>query len=108
VLGVDKDGREWYQISLGGSDGSVLSGAAVPGKVVGPAFGALEVPGVIEAVLDTYRLYRQSGETFIDTLKRVGFDVFKNAANAARLLEKHEELSVLPKAPNFARDAQEA
>ncbi len=108
VLGVDKDGKEWYQVSLGGSDGSTLSGTAVPGKVVGPAFGALEVPGVIEAVLDTYRLYRQDGETFIDALKRVGFDVFKNAANAARLTEKHEELSVLPKTPNFARDAQEA
>jgi len=108
VLGVDKDGKEWYQVSLGGSDGSVLSGTAVPGKVVGPAFGALEVPGVIEAVLDTYRLYRQDGETFIDTLKRVGFDLFKNAANAARLTEKHEELSVLPKAANYARDAQEA
>jgi len=108
ALGVDKDGKEWYQVSLGGSDGSVLSGTAVPGKVVGPAFGALEVPGVIEAVLDTYRLYRQDGETFIDTLKRVGFDLFKNAANAARLTEKHEELSVLPKAANYARDAQEA
>ena len=80
----------------------------MPGKVVGPAFGALEVPGVIEAVLDTYRLYRQNGDSFINTLKRVGFDVFKNAANAARLLEKHEEMNVLPKAPNFARDAQEA
>jgi sulfite reductase (NADPH) hemoprotein beta-component len=108
VLGVDKDGREWYQVSLGGSDGSELSGAAVPGKVVGPAFGALEVPGVVEAVLDTYRLYRQNSETFIDTIQRVGFDVFKNAANAARLGEKHEELSVLPKAPHFARDTQEA
>ncbi len=108
VLGVDKDGKEWYQVSLGGSDGSTLSGNAVPGKVVGPAFGALEVPGVIEAVLDTYRLYRQNGETFIDTIKRVGFDVFKNAANAARLTEKHEELNVLPKSANYALDAQEA
>jgi sulfite reductase (NADPH) hemoprotein beta-component len=108
VLGVDKDGREWYQVSLGGSDGSRLSGTAAPGKVVGPAFGALEVPGVIEALLDTYRLYRQSNETFIDTVKRAGFDVFKNAANAARLTEKHEELNVLPKAVNYARDAQEA
>ncbi len=108
VLGVDKDGKEWYQVSLGGSDGSTLSGNAVPGKVVGPAFGALEVPGVIEAVLDTYRLYRQNGETFIGTIKRVGFDVFKNAANAARLTEKHEELNVLPKSANYALDAQEA
>ena len=108
VLGVDKDGREWYQISLGGSDGSTLSGAAVPGKVVGPAFGASEVPGVIEAVLDTYRLYRQGSETFIDAFKRVGFDIFKAAANSARLPDKHEDLNVLPKVHDFARDAQEA
>ena len=108
VLGVDKDGREWYQVSLGGSDGSSLSGEAVPGKVVGPAFGALEVPGVIEAVLDTYRVYRQTGESFIDCLKRIGFDAFKAAANAARLSEKHEELHTLPKVNGFAKDAQEA
>ena len=108
VLGVDKDGREWYQVSLGGSDGSNLSGEAVPGKVVGPAFGALEVPGVIEAVLDTYRVYRQTGESFIDCLKRIGFDAFKAAANAARLSEKHEELHTLPKVNGFAKDAQEA
>jgi sulfite reductase (NADPH) hemoprotein beta-component len=108
VLGVDKDGKEWYQISLGGSDGSALSGAAVPGKVVGPSFGASEVPGVIEAVLDTYRQHRVGRETFIDTLRRVGFDAFKAAANSARLSDKHEDLNVLPKAPGFARDAQEA
>ena len=52
VLGVDKDGKEWYQVSVGGSDGS--NGPAMPGKVVGPAFGAFEVPGVIEALLDTW------------------------------------------------------
>ncbi|NBT55707.1 MAG: nitrite/sulfite reductase, partial [Betaproteobacteria bacterium] len=40
ILGVDKDGREWYQVSLGGSDGSALSGAAGAGKIVGPSFGA--------------------------------------------------------------------
>ncbi|MFM2036782.1 MAG: hypothetical protein RL459_2047, partial [Pseudomonadota bacterium] len=52
ILGVDKDGKEWYQVSLGGSDGSSLSGTAGAGKVVGPSFGAAEVPDVIEAVLD--------------------------------------------------------
>ncbi|MGK3930996.1 hypothetical protein, partial [Enterococcus faecium] len=36
VLGVDKDGAEWYQLTLGGSDGSTLSGATAPGKVIGP------------------------------------------------------------------------
>src|SRR5450830_1837856 len=65
ILGVDKDGREWYQVSLGGSDGSTLSGAAVPGKVIGPSFAASEVTDVIEALLDTYRLQRLAGERFI-------------------------------------------
>ena len=108
ILGVDKDGKEWYQVSLGGSDGSMLSGTATPGKVVGPSFGALEVPGVIEALLDTFRQHRQGRETFVDTLKRVGFDSFKLAANSARLADKHEELHSLPKAAGFAKDAQEA
>jgi sulfite reductase (NADPH) hemoprotein beta-component len=84
ILGVDKDGREWYQVSLGGSDGSTLSGAPGAGKIVGPSFGAAEVPDVIEALLDTYRRERQSAETFIATLRRVGLDPFKNAANSAR------------------------
>ncbi len=89
ILGVDKDGKEWYQVTLGGSDGSTVSGAATPGKVVGPSFSAAEVPEVIEAVLDTYRRQRVSVgdhyEPFIDTLRRVGLDAFKAAANGARL-----------------------
>lgn len=92
ILGVDKDGKEWYQVTLGGSDGSALSGAPTPGKVVGPSFSAAEVPEVIEAVLDTYRAQRQSAggkaETFIDTLRRVGIEPFKAAANGARFVEK--------------------
>ena len=84
ILGVDKDGREWYQVSLGGADGSTLSGPAQPGRIVGPSFGAAEVPDVIEALLDHYRARRQHGETFIATLRRVGFDAFKHAANGAR------------------------
>ena len=84
ILGVDKDGKEWYQVSLGGSDGSALSGTPVPGKVVGPSFVAAEVPDVIEAVLDTYRRERQTAETFISTLRRVGMDPFKQAANSVR------------------------
>ena len=84
VLGVDKDGREWYQVSLGGSDGSTLSGKPVAGKVVGPSFEAAEVPEVIEALLDTYRRERLSGETLIATLHRVGIDLFKQAANGVR------------------------
>jgi sulfite reductase (NADPH) hemoprotein beta-component len=84
ILGVDKDGQEWYQVTLGGSDGSNLSGPAKAGKVVGPSFAAAEVVDVIEAVLDTYRDKRESHETFARTLNRVGFDVFKAAANTAR------------------------
>ena len=85
ILGVDKDGKEWYQVTLGGSDGSALSGPATPGKVVGPSFSAAEVPAVVEASLDTYRELRTSAaERFIDTLRRVGHDPFKQAANGAR------------------------
>ncbi|MBC7599089.1 MAG: nitrite reductase, partial [Polaromonas sp.] len=84
ILGVDKDGKEWYQITLGGSDGSSLSGAPVPGKVVGPSFSAAEVPEVIEAVLETYRHEREAGETFMATLRRTGIDPFKLAASSAR------------------------
>ena len=88
ILGVDKDGKEWYQVTLGGSDGKDLSGPTVPGKVVGPSFSSFEVPDVIEAVLNTYKALRQPAqgrhEYFIETLNRVGQDPFKAAANAAR------------------------
>ncbi len=93
ILGVDKDGQERYQITLGGSDGSTLSGEPTPGKVLGPSFSAAEVPEVIEAVLDEYRRQRQArgekAETFIDTLRRVGFERFKQAANSARFAAAH-------------------
>jgi sulfite reductase (NADPH) hemoprotein beta-component len=84
VLGVDKDGREWYQVSLGGSDGSTLSGPATPGKVIGPSFAASEVADVVEALLDTYREQRLPGEAFIHTVQRLGLEPFKTAGNAAR------------------------
>ena len=85
ILGVDKDGKEWYQVSLGGMDGSALSGGAAAGKVIGPSFAADEVPDVIEAVIDTYRGQRSAAaERFIDTVKRVGLEPFKSAANAVR------------------------
>jgi len=93
ILGVDKDGKEWYQVTLGGSDGTELSGPALPGKVVGPSFSAAEVPVVIEAVLDTYRRERRTtadgkSESFITTLRRVGIEPFKAAANGARFVER--------------------
>jgi sulfite reductase (NADPH) hemoprotein beta-component len=85
ILGVDKDGQEWYQVTLGGSDGTRLSGEAVPGKVIGPSFAAAEVADVVEALLDTYREHRNECETFINTYKRVGAEPFKTAANAVRV-----------------------
>ena len=93
ILGVDKDGKEWYQITLGGSDGSTLSGMPVTGKVVGPSFSAAEVPDVIEAVLGVYRDQRlaNQSETFIAALRRLGTEPFKLAANSARHLAEHEE-----------------
>ncbi|MEO7150614.1 MAG: nitrite/sulfite reductase, partial [Burkholderiaceae bacterium] len=84
VLGVDKDGSEWYQLTLAGSDGSTLSGAPLPGKVIGPSFAADEVADAIEAVIDTYRERRAANEHFIDTVKRLGLDPFKASANAVR------------------------
>ena len=93
ILGVDKDGKEWYQVTLGGSDGSALSGTPKPGKVVGPSFSSAEVVDVIDAVLQVYSEQRQHGETFIDAVQRLGFDAFKAAANAARHPSDDEALS---------------
>ena len=84
VLGVDKDGSEWYQITLGGSDGSTLSGAAVPGKVIGPSFAADEAADAVEAVIATYRREREAGERFLQTVRRIGLDPFKQATNGIR------------------------
>ena len=93
ILGVDKDGKEWYQVTLAGSDGSALSGTPQPGKVVGPSFSSTEVVDVIDAVLQVYTEQRQHGETFIAALQRVGFEPFKAAANAARHPSDDEALS---------------
>jgi len=88
ILGVDKDGQEWYQVTLGGSDGSATGGTAQPGKVIGPSFSVSQVPDVIEAVLSTYLDLRKDvgarSELFIETLRRVGLDPFKAAANCVR------------------------
>ncbi|MFT7772329.1 nitrite/sulfite reductase [Roseateles sp.] len=85
ILGVDKDGTEWYQLTLGGSDGSTLSGRTVAGKVIGPSFAADEIADAIDAVIDTFKRERWAGEHFIDTVKRLGLDPFKTAANAIRV-----------------------
>jgi sulfite reductase (NADPH) hemoprotein beta-component len=84
ILGVDKDGTEWYQVTLGGSDGSDHAPTSVVGKVIGPSFAADEVSDVIEAVIETYKGQRVPAEKFVDTVKRIGLDPFKAAANAVR------------------------
>ncbi len=85
ILGVDKDGAEWYQVTLGGSDGSALAETPVPGKVIGPSFAADEVPDVLEAVIDNYLEQRSSAaEHFVETVQRIGLDSFKAAANSVR------------------------
>ncbi|MFM8696211.1 MAG: nitrite/sulfite reductase [Betaproteobacteria bacterium] len=84
VLGVDKDGDEWYQLTLGGSDGSDLAPRPVPGKVIGPAFAADEVADAIEAVLATYRHQRAPQERFIDAVRRLGLEPFQSATQAVR------------------------
>ena len=73
ILGVDKKGREFYQISLGGNMGR----AAAIGKILGPSFSQEEIPDVIENILDTYIEVRQPEEMFVDTYQRVGLGPFK-------------------------------
>jgi sulfite reductase (NADPH) hemoprotein beta-component len=84
ILGVDKDGAEWYQLTLGGADGSTNSGASVPGKVIGPSFAADEIADAVEAVIDTYREQRAPRERFIDTVRRLGVEPFKAPTQAVR------------------------
>lgn len=76
VLGVDKDGEEWYQITLGGEQGN----HAAIGKVIGPSFYADEIPNVITNVINTYVAQRNDDESFIETYRRLGVTPFKEAA----------------------------
>ena len=76
ILGVDKDGSEWYQITLGGQQGVNAS----LGKVIGPSFSADEVPDVIKEILNVYVAKRDSEEElFIHCYNRIGLDPFKEA-----------------------------
>ncbi|MHA3091196.1 nitrite/sulfite reductase [Acinetobacter brisouii] len=78
ILGVDKKGAEFYQITLGGNsdhDASI-------GDILGPSFAADAVPDVVEEILNTYLDLRQEGEEFIETYRRVGIQPFKERAYA--------------------------
>ncbi len=78
VLGVDKRGEEFYQITLGGAFGA----DAAIGAIVGKGLAGEDVPGAIARILHAYLDLRQTGERFIDTLRRTGADVFKEAIYA--------------------------
>ncbi|MEC8428126.1 MAG: nitrite/sulfite reductase, partial [Pseudomonadota bacterium] len=78
VLGVDKKGQEFYQVQLGGNTGQSIA----LGKVLGPAFGADEMPQVVQTLIDTYVGARIEGERFIDTYNRIGMQPFKERVYA--------------------------
>lgn len=73
ILGVDKDGSEWYQVSIGGSQGNDAS----LGSVIGPSFSADEMPAVVQKLIDVYIKERTPEERFIDTVRRLGVAPFK-------------------------------
>jgi len=79
VLGVDKNGSEWYQVTIGGAQGE----HAALGKVIGPSFAAHEMPDVIARLLDVYVDHRHEDERFVDTVRRLGLDPFKERVYAA-------------------------
>jgi sulfite reductase (NADPH) hemoprotein beta-component len=80
ILGVDKNGEEWYQIEVGGNQGQTHPGGrgASLGKVIGPSFDRAEVPDVIERLIRCYLDRRDSeAERFIDLVHRIGTEPFK-------------------------------
>jgi sulfite reductase (NADPH) hemoprotein beta-component len=79
VLGVDKDGEEWYQVSLGGADGSYAGhGRVAIGRIIGPSFRAGEMADVVDRLIDTYVSLREGDERFVETVARVGLTPFKD------------------------------
>ena len=73
ILGVDKNGVEWYQITIGGDQGK----NARLGKVIGPSFLADDVPDVIDTLINVFLQYREQDENFSDTVDRIGIPPFK-------------------------------
>jgi sulfite reductase (NADPH) hemoprotein beta-component len=80
ILGVEKHGEEWYQITLGGS----VNGFTALGEVIGPSVPQRAVATVIEDLVEVYRGQRLAGERFIDTYRRVGLAPFKERVYASR------------------------
>ena len=80
ILGVEKHGEEWYQITLGGS----VNGFTALGEVIGPAVHQHAVPATIERIVEVYRERRDEGERLIDTYRRIGMAPFKERLYASR------------------------
>lgn len=78
ILGVDKRGDEFYQVSLGGDSGK----NAALGKILGPSFARADMPEVIEKIINVYVELRQEEELFIDTYNRIGMEPFKERVYA--------------------------
>jgi sulfite reductase (NADPH) hemoprotein beta-component len=78
ILGVDKKGREFFQVCLGGRQGR----DAAVGKILGPSFEQERIPEIIEIILKTYIDHRTHDETFINTYDRIGIDAFREAVYA--------------------------
>ena len=78
ILGVDKNGEEWYQITLGGAQGN----AAAIGQVIGRSFAAADVADVVEKLIETYLARRHADETFNDTVRRIGLEPFRASVYA--------------------------
>lgn len=85
ILGVDKDGAEWYQVSIGGAQGNTSS----IGKIIGPSFSAHQMPTVIERLLEVYVRDRIEDERFIDTARRIGVTPFKEHVYATPIKVAH-------------------
>jgi sulfite reductase (NADPH) hemoprotein beta-component len=81
ILGVDKGGQEWYQITIGGAAGSDAS----LGTVIGPSVAKTEVAETIARLLDVYVEQRHPEERFLDTVRRLGVKPFKERVYAAPL-----------------------
>lgn len=78
ILGVDKKGKEFFQISLGGSQ----SKEASLGQILGPSFSAEAIPDVIESILNVYVSKRLEDESFLQAFRRLGMEPFKEAVYA--------------------------
>ncbi len=79
ILGVDKSGEEWYQITIGGAAGADAS----LGEVIGPSVRKIDVPETIARLLDVYVERRRADERFLDTVRRLGVKPFKERVYAA-------------------------